>query len=161
MTRTRKKRNIGFFPEVTYFKPLGVPASFLEEVSLSIDELETIRLVDFENKSQIEAAGEMNVSQSTLQRILSQARSKIAKGLIVGKAISVKGGEEKMVRFGRGRGLGIAGGRGRQAGGFAAGPGGICVCTNPDCGGEVAHQPGIPCYQQKCSKCGSPMIRKR
>jgi len=59
--------------------------------------------------------------------------------------------------FNRGRGRM---GRGRMGGRFAAGPAGKCVCTNPDCGTEIAHQAGQPCYQLKCPKCGSPMIRK-
>jgi hypothetical protein len=64
--------------------------------------------------------------------------------------------------FGRGRGMGVpGGGRGRMGGGFAAGPVGVCICTNPECKTEAPHQPGIPCYQVKCPKCGSPMIRKR
>ena len=66
--------------------------------------------------------------------------------------------------FGRGRGLGgglgRGGGRGRMGGQFTAGPGGVCVCTNPDCQHEVTHQAGRACYQLKCPKCGSPMIRK-
>jgi len=66
--------------------------------------------------------------------------------------------------FGRGRGLGgglgRGGGRGRMGGQFTAGPGGVCVCTNPDCQHEVTHQAGQACYQLKCPKCGSPMIRK-
>jgi uncharacterized protein len=157
MARKIKKRNIGFFPEVTYFKPRGIPVSFLEDVSLSPDELEAIRLVDFEENDQHSAAKKMSISQSTLQRILSRARKKIAEALVVGKAICLKGGEEKMIGFGRGRN----GGRGRQKGPFAAGPGGFCVCTNPDCGEKITHQPGLSCYQQKCPKCGSPMIRER
>lgn len=54
---------------------------------------------------------------------------------------------------------GVRGGRGRQ-GGQAAGPGGVCICVNPDCRHEQPHQRGQPCYQQKCPKCGSPMTRK-
>ena len=59
-----------------------------------------------------------------------------------------------------GQGLGRNGGRGRMSGGFAAGPTGFCVCTNPECKHKDIHQPGVPCYQAKCSKCGSPMTRK-
>jgi hypothetical protein len=56
----------------------------------------------------------------------------------------------------RGRG----GGRGRgRMGGFAAGPGGSCVC--PSCGYSASHVVGIPCYQQTCPKCGSRMTRGR
>jgi len=67
-----------------------------------------------------------------------------------------------MPRFGRGTGLGRGRGRGRgQMGGrFAAGPGGNCICTNPECKNEVTHQTGLACYQIKCPKCGSPMVRR-
>ena len=61
---------------------------------------------------------------------------------------------------GGGRGLGRGGGRGRK-GGFGLGPNGVCVCTNPNCGHTVPHQRGTPCYQMKCPKCGSPMVRGR
>ena len=67
-----------------------------------------------------------------------------------------------MPRFGRGIGLGRGRGRGRgrMTVPFAAGPGGICICTNPKCKNEVAHQAGVSCYQVKCPKCGSPMVRR-
>ena len=48
-------------------------------------------------------------------------------------------------------------GRGRMGGGFAAGPGGSCVC--PRCGYTTPHTIGTPCYQQTCPKCGSRMTR--
>ena len=166
MPRRRKPRWINFRPGVTYFKPRGVSLSSLKEVKLSLDELEAIRLTDFEGWTQTKAAKKMKVSQSTLQRILARAREKIAHALVKGEAIKVEGGEVVMPRFGRGggRGLGLGrgpgGGRGRGGGPFAAGPAGFCVCTNPDCQHQVTHQAGQPCYQVKCPKCSSPMIRK-
>lgn len=63
-----------------------------------------------------------------------------------------------MSRRGGGRGPPQGGGRGRGGGPRAAGPGGECVC--PSCGKTAPHQAGIPCYQQKCPKCGSQMVRK-
>jgi predicted DNA-binding protein (UPF0251 family) len=163
MPRPKRLRRIGFRPEITYFKPQGVTLPFLEEVSLEEDELEAIRLADFQKIEQVEAAKKMKISQSTFQRILSNAHKKIAEALIVGKAIKVKGGEVIMPRAGRGqgRGLGRGAGRGRMGGPFAAGPGGTCLCTNPECKNEVPHAAGQPCYQTKCPKCGSPMIRRR
>ena len=59
------------------------------------------------------------------------------------------------IGWGRGRGAG----RGRMGGPFA-GPTGCCVCTNPECKNKILHQVGIPCYQTKCPKCGSPMVRR-
>jgi hypothetical protein len=46
-----------------------------------------------------------------------------------------------------------------RMGGFAAGPGGSCVC--PSCGYTAPHRLGSPCFQQACPKCGTPMTRKR
>lgn len=161
MPGKKKIRLVDFEPEVTYFKPQGIPLSALQEEKLTLDELEAVRLVDYQGMGQVEAAAKMGVSQSTFQRILAVAHRKIAEALVTGKAIAVKGGEIKMIRPGRGRGPGMGGGRGRMGGGFAAGPGGTCICTNPECQTETAHQAGIPCYQMKCPKCGSPMIRKR
>jgi len=89
MTRPIKKRLVRFDPEVTYFKPRAVPLSALEEVDLTVDELEAVRLCDLRELDQIEAAQKMKVSQSTLQRILASARRKIAEALIRGKAIRI------------------------------------------------------------------------
>lgn len=155
MPRKRKKRKIRAYPEAGYFKPKGVLSRFLEEVKLGVDEIEALRLVDLLSLGQVEAAGKMKVSQSTIQRILKSARKKISEALVFGKAIKVEGGESYMPR-GRGKGRG----GGRMGGPFAAGPGGFCVCTNPDCKNEIAHKRGVPCYQEKCPKCGSPMVRR-
>ena len=167
MPNKMKVRQVAFDPEVTYFKPRGVALSSLKEVNLSLDELEALRLVDLAGQEQTIAAKKMAISQSTLQRTLVRARKKVAQALVEGQAIKIKGGEVIMVGFGRGRGQGggrgfsTGSGRGRMGGSFSAGPGGVCVCTNPDCQHEMAHQAGVPCYQAKCPECGSPMIRKR
>ncbi len=89
MVRPIKKRKVFFDPNVTYFKPRAVPLVELEEVDLEADELEALRLCDFEELSQIKAAKKMGISQSTLQRILTSARKKITEALIKGKAIKI------------------------------------------------------------------------
>jgi hypothetical protein len=60
-------------------------------------------------------------------------------------------------RGGGGRGDGR--GPGRGGGPFAAGPGGECVCSK--CGHRIPHTVGVPCYQEKCPKCGTQMTRTR
>jgi len=79
-----------FDPTVVYFKPRAVPLSVLEEVDLSTDELEALRLCDLNNLEQMKAAKKMNVSQSTFQRILSSARQKVSLALIEGRAIKIR-----------------------------------------------------------------------
>ena len=90
MVRPIKPRRILFDPDVVYFKPRAVPLSMLEEVDLSMDELEALRLCDLKNLEQTEAAKKMKVSQSTLQRILASARKKVALALVEGKAIKIR-----------------------------------------------------------------------
>jgi len=86
MARPLKPRRIFFNPNVTYFKPRAIPLSTLEEIELNPDELEC----DFKGLGQIKAAKKMNISQSTLQRILISARRKIAEALVKGMAIKIK-----------------------------------------------------------------------
>ena len=90
MVRPIKPRRILFNPNVTYFKPRAVSLMELEEVSLSADELEAIRLCDFKDMDQIEAAKNLKISQSTLSRILISAHKKIAEALVEGKAIKIE-----------------------------------------------------------------------
>ncbi len=72
-----------------YFKPAGKPIRFLEEIILEKEEAEALNLVDFKKIGQIEAAEKMNTSQSTLQRILSNARKKTAEAIIKGKSLKI------------------------------------------------------------------------
>jgi len=161
MVRPRRTRRIFFQPDVTYFKPAGIPMLHLKETVLSFDELESIRLVDSEGMEQSKAGKKMKISQSTLSRLLKEGRKKLADSVTKGYAIKIQGGNYKMVQpTGRGLGMGRGrgnGGRGRM-GGFAGGPNGSCVCSK--CGHKEAHQTGVPCYQKKCPKCESPMTRE-
>lgn len=93
MVRPRKPRFVENEPSSSYFKPRGVAASSLEEVILSVDELEAVRLVDHEGLNQEAAAVRMEVSRATLQRTLAAARAKIADALVSGKALDISGGD--------------------------------------------------------------------
>jgi len=89
MVRPRLCRRIRFNPNVTYFKPQGVPMRFLEVIELTTEEAEALRLKNIKDLDQEEAAKKMNTSQSTFQRILSSAYKKITEALIEGKAIKI------------------------------------------------------------------------
>lgn len=92
MARPVKCRRIEFLPEVTYFKPAGIPLRNLLEVNLTLEEMEAIRLHDLEALEQEEGAQKMNISRPTFQRVLASARKKIAEALLTGKAIRIEGG---------------------------------------------------------------------
>ena len=92
MSRPTKCRRVAFLPNVTYFKPAGIPLRSLEEVQLSIEEAEAIRLKDLKGLEQEECAERMNVSRPTFQRVLASARKKIANALLNGQAIRIQGG---------------------------------------------------------------------
>jgi predicted DNA-binding protein (UPF0251 family) len=87
---------VNFIPRATYFKPAGVRLADLQEVTLSIEEAEAIRLKDLEGLEQEECASKMDVSRTTFARVLSSAREKIADALINGKAIVIDGGNYEM-----------------------------------------------------------------
>ena len=69
------------------FKPTEVPMSEVKRIPLSRDELEALKLCDFDDLTQKEAGIKMGVSRGTVQRILSAARKKVAMALTQGRAI--------------------------------------------------------------------------
>jgi predicted DNA-binding protein (UPF0251 family) len=83
-------------PQSDYFKPRGIPLSMLEEVVLTVDEFEAVRLADLEGLYQEQAAEKMNISRQTFGRIIESAHKKVAEALVHGKALMIQGGEFKM-----------------------------------------------------------------
>ena len=98
MGRRQLCRRIQKEPGVLAFKPVGIPASHLECVNLTLDELEAIRLADMECLYQEEAARKMKVSRQTFGRIIGSAHSKVADALVNGKVLFVKGGNVQITR---------------------------------------------------------------
>lgn len=97
MVRPQKNRMVVFNPGVSYFKPRGIPLMELEEVCLTVDELEGLRLADLMDMSHEEAGRQMEVSRATFGRIVQRARRAVADALINGKAIKVEGGNYQFV----------------------------------------------------------------
>lgn len=92
MSRKKNIRIVKEPPIFTEFKPIGIPARFLDQISLTLDELEAIRLADYEGLSHEEAAFEMEISRSTFSRLIENSRWKIAEFIFLGKLLSVEGG---------------------------------------------------------------------
>ncbi len=92
MPRPTKCRRIGCIPKTGYFKPRGVPVRQLEQVNLTLDELEAVRLADLEGMYQEDAAATMNISRQTFGNIIISAHRKIADALLNAKALKITGG---------------------------------------------------------------------
>jgi len=88
--RPCKRRRVRGRPDTVYFKPAGIRKIDLEEVTIELDEYESIRLKDALGQSQEEASRKMGVSQPTFHRILASARKKLADGIVDGKAIRLR-----------------------------------------------------------------------
>lgn len=93
MSRPLKPRNVCELPEFRMFGPKGIRAKNFEKIVMTIGELETIRLLDHEGLNQEEAAKQMNVARTTVQRIYLTARQKIADCIINGKVLIIDGGD--------------------------------------------------------------------
>ncbi len=89
MVRPRKCRKVGATPDVTYFKPRGVPMSRLEDVFIPVEGFEALRLAEYNGMTHEAAAAEMDVSRQTFGRILSSARHSVAKALVQGCAMKI------------------------------------------------------------------------
>ena len=90
----RCRRHIGFSVRHRCFKPCGVRQSDLQSVELEADELEAIRLSDFEGLYQQECAEKMGISRTTFSRTVERARHKIADALLHGKSITITNQKE-------------------------------------------------------------------
>lgn len=92
MPRPRHCRFVKGSPVTDYFKPRGIPLRELEEVCLTVEGLEALRLADLEGLTASRAAEDMKVSRHTFGRVLAEARKTVADALFHGKALSIAGG---------------------------------------------------------------------
>ena len=89
MGRPVKCRKICCVPTACVFKPLCSSMKELEEIELAADEMEAMRLADFEGLYQFEAAASMGISRQTFGKIIAQARKKVTLALIGGKSLRI------------------------------------------------------------------------
>lgn len=98
MPRPRKCRRVSQPPQVSYFKPRGIPMRELTEVYLPVEGYEALRLADLEGLGHEEAAQRMGVSRHTFGRVLTEARRAVAEALVNGHALHINGGDYVMAR---------------------------------------------------------------
>jgi len=89
--RPKKYRIVRKDPRISQFSPRGKPGR-PDEVNLTMDQFEAIRLAEYQGMSQKEAARSMHISQQTFSRILKAGRKVLADALVNGKIIRIQGG---------------------------------------------------------------------
>lgn len=96
MVRPRKWRRVCMLPKVDRFGPLDMSSGETEKIIMTVEEYETIRLMDLEGFNQESCAETMGIARSTVQRIYNGARRKLADSLVNGRILIIDGGDYKL-----------------------------------------------------------------
>lgn len=96
MPRPRKCRKVCCLPDSSRFGPMDSSIDQDWYVTMSIDEYETIRLIDLQGFTQEECAGQMSVARTTIQGIYNDARTKLADALVNSKILRIEGGDYQL-----------------------------------------------------------------
>ncbi len=97
MARPHKLRHVFFRPGYRRFVPLGYIEGPGQEITLSLDELEALRLADLEGLYQEEAAKRMKISRQTFGNIVQAAHRKVAEFLVRSRTLAIEGGHARMM----------------------------------------------------------------
>lgn len=93
MPRPKKCRKVCCLPPISEFVPAGEGGPCREAVVMTVDEYETVRLIDNEGFTQEECSKYMNIARTTVQQIYDGARKKIARALVEGLPLKIEGGD--------------------------------------------------------------------
>lgn len=93
MPRPIIKRKVCCMPKARQFWPIDIHVDKNLKQIMTVDEYETIRLIDLEGLMQQECANQMCIARTTVQRIYNDARKKIANALVNGIPLFIKGGK--------------------------------------------------------------------
>ncbi|HHU69599.1 MAG TPA: DUF134 domain-containing protein [Thermoanaerobacterales bacterium] len=99
MARPRKWKRVCKMPELNTFGPYANKGSEInidDTVEMTVEEFETIRMIDLEGLTQEQCGERMQVARSTVQRLYETARKKLADSLVNGKVLTIKGGDYKV-----------------------------------------------------------------
>jgi predicted DNA-binding protein (UPF0251 family) len=176
-------------PILRGFKPFGAPPALNDAVNMLFEEYESLRLADYDNLTQEEAAKRMNVSRPTFTRIYDRARKKIAMAFVENRSILIEGGNIELTdEWYRCLDCSSLFKAPASVEHFTSCPtcnsGNIvhinkqirenpekdgtkniysvnpAFCICPSCGFKITHKKGIPCRQTVCHNCGSKMKRE-
>lgn len=103
MPRPKKWRRVCQLPQFSRYGPVKRNGADGEVVEMTVEEYEAMRLIDHEGFDQEEAAKNMGIARSTVQRIYNDVRGKIADSLVNGKILFIRGGNYRLCEFGDGR----------------------------------------------------------
>ncbi|KNZ40696.1 DUF134 domain-containing protein [Acetobacterium bakii] len=101
MPRPVKRKKVCCLPETNLFGPLNAKNMDADIIMMSVEEYETIRLIDLEGMLQEECAESMKVARTTVQRIYNDARKKLANALVNGIILKIEGGNYKLCEEGQ------------------------------------------------------------
>lgn len=96
MARPIKWRKVCCLPKQKRFGPLDSMGEQGGFVAMTIEEYETIRLIDIEGFTQEKCAGQMNIARTTAQLLYNTARKKVADSLVNGNILVIEGGTYKL-----------------------------------------------------------------
>ena len=96
MPRPRKWRNVCCLPSTNRFGPLNGCINGQEAIQMTVDEYETIRLIDLEGMNQEGCASQMGIARTTVQGIYLEARRKLAQALVEGRVLDIQGGDYQL-----------------------------------------------------------------
>lgn len=94
MPRPRKERRVCAMPNYTRFAPENERR--IGPINMTVDEYETIRLIDLEGCTQEQCAAQMEVARTTVQAIYANARKKLAECIVNGAALAIEGGQYRI-----------------------------------------------------------------
>ena len=95
MPRPSKKKTISAIPTFTCFTNIETPSTD-HYIRMSLEEFETIRLIDYQGKQQQECAEQMQISRGSVQMLYDEARKKISRFLIEGCQLYIDGGNYQL-----------------------------------------------------------------
>lgn len=96
MSRPKRLRRVCFLPEYTSFGTSDADLPNNETITMTVEEFESIRLIDLDGFDQEKAALTLDVSRGTLQRIYHKAKRKLAEMLVCGKNLVIQEGDYRL-----------------------------------------------------------------